>query len=88
MQINKYPLLIATLGGIVLTVASCKGRTTENMEPTGETVNVVIDTLSSVERRPVEIELNNPVSSKDKAPEQTVQNSIDAPVTSAVEPQK
>lgn len=28
---------------------SCKGRTMENMEPTGETVEVVIDSVASVD---------------------------------------
>ena len=32
----------------VLAVTACSGRTTENMHPTGETVEVAIDTIGAI----------------------------------------
>lgn len=83
---SKYPLLIASLGALLLSLTSCKGRTVENMEPTGETVDVKIDTLSPVERIPVDIKLKSkPAADDTPEPDAQEAEGLD-PVSAAVTP--
>lgn len=41
-NINLRPTVLLAGVALLLALSACKGRTTENMEPTGDTVEVVI----------------------------------------------
>ena len=41
-NINLRPTVLLAGVALLLALSACKGRTTENMEPTGDTVDVVI----------------------------------------------
>lgn len=43
---RRHALMAGAAALLLLAAASCKGRTMENMQPDGETVDVVIDTVA------------------------------------------
>lgn len=45
--------IILSAATLVLILSACKGRTMENMEPSGETVEVNIDTVADVADTPL-----------------------------------
>lgn len=47
---------VAVVAFFALAATACKGRTMENMEPTGDTVEVVIDTTAEA---PVELPVDS-----------------------------
>lgn len=40
---------------VLLTAGGCKGRTMENMEPTGDTVELIVNTPDSTVEMPAEV---------------------------------
>ena len=48
--------IILSAATLVLIFSACKGRTMENMEPAGETVEVNIDTVADVSDTPLDLD--------------------------------
>lgn len=49
MKSKRFPVLtVAVVAAVSLLLPSCKGRTLDNVEPTGETVEVVVNAADTV----------------------------------------